>query len=241
MASAPRSLRGLDAAAARADGNLLPCGRRPQDFTSSPRHLHTVRCHATAVRRHSVVHPDVTEDKLILDHVLDHEASQPDRVYLTQPVGGGPGRRLHLGARCWTSRGAWPRTCKAAALRVARASRSCRRTARTSSWPSWPSGWPATPRWRSFPPRRPRRCATCSSTARPACCSSASSTPGRSSSAACPRACRASPFRWRRRHRSTPGTRSSRALRRCRAARRAPPTNWRCSSTPRAPPGSPRA
>ena len=29
------------------------------------------------------------EPKLILDHVLDHEASQPGRVYLTQPVGGG--------------------------------------------------------------------------------------------------------------------------------------------------------
>ena len=27
--------------------------------------------------------------KLILDHVFDHEASQPDRIYLTQPVGGG--------------------------------------------------------------------------------------------------------------------------------------------------------
>jgi long-chain acyl-CoA synthetase len=27
--------------------------------------------------------------KLILDHVFDHEAQQPDRVYLTQPVGGG--------------------------------------------------------------------------------------------------------------------------------------------------------
>jgi long-chain acyl-CoA synthetase len=27
--------------------------------------------------------------KLILDHVLDHEASHPDRVYLTQPIGGG--------------------------------------------------------------------------------------------------------------------------------------------------------
>ena len=28
-------------------------------------------------------------DRLILDHVLDHEASHPDRVYLTQPTGGG--------------------------------------------------------------------------------------------------------------------------------------------------------
>ncbi len=28
-------------------------------------------------------------DKLILDHVLDHEASQPDRIFLTQPLGGG--------------------------------------------------------------------------------------------------------------------------------------------------------
>jgi long-chain acyl-CoA synthetase len=28
--------------------------------------------------------------KLILDHVLDHEARQPDRVFLTQPLGGGP-------------------------------------------------------------------------------------------------------------------------------------------------------
>ncbi len=27
--------------------------------------------------------------KLILDHVLDHEANQPDRVFLTQPLGGG--------------------------------------------------------------------------------------------------------------------------------------------------------
>jgi len=29
------------------------------------------------------------EDKLILDQVLDHEASHPDRVYLTQPIGSG--------------------------------------------------------------------------------------------------------------------------------------------------------
>ena len=28
-------------------------------------------------------------DKLILDHVYDHEAAHPDRVYLTQPLGGG--------------------------------------------------------------------------------------------------------------------------------------------------------
>ena len=26
---------------------------------------------------------------LILDHVYQHEAAQPDRVFLTQPVGGG--------------------------------------------------------------------------------------------------------------------------------------------------------
>ncbi len=29
------------------------------------------------------------DPKLILDHVYDHEAAQPDRVFLTQPVGGG--------------------------------------------------------------------------------------------------------------------------------------------------------
>ncbi len=28
-------------------------------------------------------------DKLILDHVLDHEQNQPDRIYLTQPIGQG--------------------------------------------------------------------------------------------------------------------------------------------------------
>jgi long-subunit acyl-CoA synthetase (AMP-forming) len=28
-------------------------------------------------------------DRLILDHVLDHEASHPDRIYFTQPTGGG--------------------------------------------------------------------------------------------------------------------------------------------------------
>ena len=28
-------------------------------------------------------------DPLILDHVYAHEAAQPDRVYLTQPIGGG--------------------------------------------------------------------------------------------------------------------------------------------------------
>jgi long-subunit acyl-CoA synthetase (AMP-forming) len=31
----------------------------------------------------------VSSDKLILDYVYEHEAAQPDRVYLTQPVGGG--------------------------------------------------------------------------------------------------------------------------------------------------------
>ena len=29
------------------------------------------------------------DPKLILDYVYDHEAAQPDRVFLTQPVGGG--------------------------------------------------------------------------------------------------------------------------------------------------------
>ena len=28
------------------------------------------------------------DPKLILDHVYDHETTQPDKVYLTQPVGG---------------------------------------------------------------------------------------------------------------------------------------------------------
>ncbi len=31
----------------------------------------------------------MAEPKLILDHVFDHEAAQPERVFLTQPVGGG--------------------------------------------------------------------------------------------------------------------------------------------------------
>ncbi len=31
----------------------------------------------------------MSNDRLILDHVLDHEASHPDRVFLTQPLGGG--------------------------------------------------------------------------------------------------------------------------------------------------------
>ena len=31
----------------------------------------------------------MNESKLILDHVFDHEAAQPERVFLTQPVGGG--------------------------------------------------------------------------------------------------------------------------------------------------------
>ncbi|MBL8347089.1 MAG: AMP-binding protein [Rubrivivax sp.] len=29
------------------------------------------------------------DSRLILDHVLDHEASHPERIYLTQPIGGG--------------------------------------------------------------------------------------------------------------------------------------------------------
>jgi len=31
----------------------------------------------------------MNQSKLILDHVFDHEAATPDRVYMTQPVGGG--------------------------------------------------------------------------------------------------------------------------------------------------------
>ncbi len=31
----------------------------------------------------------MADDKLILDHVYDHEAAHPDRLYLTQPLGGG--------------------------------------------------------------------------------------------------------------------------------------------------------
>ena len=32
---------------------------------------------------------NATAPTLILDHVYQHEAAQPDRVFLTQPVGGG--------------------------------------------------------------------------------------------------------------------------------------------------------
>ena len=31
----------------------------------------------------------MSDPKLILDHVVDHEATQPERVFLTQPIGGG--------------------------------------------------------------------------------------------------------------------------------------------------------
>ena len=31
----------------------------------------------------------MSEGKLILDYVYDHEARSPGRVYLTQPLGGG--------------------------------------------------------------------------------------------------------------------------------------------------------
>ena len=31
----------------------------------------------------------MASDKLILDCVNEHEAAQPDRIYLTQPIGGG--------------------------------------------------------------------------------------------------------------------------------------------------------
>ncbi len=31
----------------------------------------------------------MNSDRLILDHVFDHEASHPERIYLTQPIGGG--------------------------------------------------------------------------------------------------------------------------------------------------------
>jgi long-subunit acyl-CoA synthetase (AMP-forming) len=31
----------------------------------------------------------MAKDKLILDYVYEHEAAQPDRIYLTQPSGGG--------------------------------------------------------------------------------------------------------------------------------------------------------
>ena len=30
-----------------------------------------------------------TQDRLILDYVLEHVEKTPDRIYLTQPVGGG--------------------------------------------------------------------------------------------------------------------------------------------------------
>ena len=33
-------------------------------------------------------HAPVPSPKLILDYVYDHEAAHPDRVYLTQPLGG---------------------------------------------------------------------------------------------------------------------------------------------------------
>ena len=32
---------------------------------------------------------NATAPTLILDHVYQHEAAQPDRIFLTQPVGGG--------------------------------------------------------------------------------------------------------------------------------------------------------
>jgi DNA helicase-2/ATP-dependent DNA helicase PcrA len=181
---------------------------------------------------------------LILDHVYQHEAAQPDRVFLTQPVGGGEvvdytwAQVLDQARRM----AAHLQSLRAAA--AAPASRCWPRTARTSSWPSWPSGWPAAPRWRSSRPRPPTR-GYVLSTARPACCSSASSTPG-TAEAGIPAGlpCIALPLappRWPTGRAATPGTPSSRARRRCPAGRSARPTTWPCCSTPRAPPASPRA
>jgi hypothetical protein len=64
----------------------------------------------------------MADPKLILDHVFDHEAAQPDRIFLTQPVGGGVVRET-----TWQQTvddGAWRHICPAWASHPARASRS---------------------------------------------------------------------------------------------------------------------
>ena len=97
----------------------------------------------------------MAKNKLILDSIYDFEASQPDKVYLTQPLGQGKvtdytwketvdqSRRM---AAYLKSRNFEP------GARIAILSR----TAPISSWPNWPSGWRATPRSRSSLPKPPK-------------------------------------------------------------------------------------
>ena len=53
----------------------------------------------------------MAKPKLILDYVYDHEAKLADRVYLTQPVGGGQVQQVHAPQRAalssWAIAGSW--------------------------------------------------------------------------------------------------------------------------------------
>ena len=41
--------------------------------------------------------PPMTAPHLLLDYAYDHEEALRDKVFLTQPIGGGAGEGLHLG------------------------------------------------------------------------------------------------------------------------------------------------
>ncbi|MBE7426652.1 MAG: AMP-binding protein [Ideonella sp.] len=59
------------------------------DCTSSPRPAGRVACGAAAAGAALSAGSHLSEARLILDQVFDHEASHPDRVFLTQPIGNG--------------------------------------------------------------------------------------------------------------------------------------------------------
>jgi acyl-CoA synthetase (AMP-forming)/AMP-acid ligase II len=122
--------------------------------------------------------------KLILDYIYEHETEAADRVYLTQPVGGGrvidytwaqvmdQARRMaaHL-----KNQGFEP------GARIAILSKNCAHFI-MAELAIWMAGGTTVA---IFPTEPPTPCASCSSTARRGCCSSASSTPGRTRRRAC--------------------------------------------------------
>jgi hypothetical protein len=217
-------------------GDRFPQGRPPCVDAPSARAGHSALC----------PHPEppaMTAARLILDHVYDHEAAQPDRVFLTQPVGGG-----QVVDYTWAQTLDQARRMAAhlQSLQLppgARIAMLAKNSAHffMAELAIWMAGGTTVA---IFPTETADNIAYVLRTAKRRCCSSASSTPGTCRRAASRPACPASRCRWRRMltgRAARPGTPSSRAPRRCRAACSAPPTTWRCCCTRRAPPASPRA
>jgi hypothetical protein len=180
--------------------------------------------------------------RLILDHVYDHEAAQPDRVFLTQPVGGG-----QVVDYTWAQTLDQARRM-AAHLQSLQAAAGCTHRDAGQEQRALLHGRTGDLDGRrhhggDLPDRDGRQHRLCAAKHSEASLLFIGKLDTWDlQKGGIPAACPASRCRWHRMWGATPGTPSSRApppLQGPRAARA--PTTWRCCCTRPAPPASPRA